>query len=131
MINLSPKIFSKISSYDDVDLGPHAKALWGDLRGSAEAGLPLGVIVLAAALVDVVHNEKAGPAGYLDKAVFTFAGNKASLAWLRNKRNIILHHDRLADGLMGEVEGKCWLLKDAERAITTVVDFLVDLRINE
>ena len=108
-------------------LGPHAAALLADLRGAAAAGLALPVIVMAAALVDVVQREMAGPAGWLDGTAFTFAGNKADLGWLRGRRNHILHHEGPVDGLMDEAEAARWMAADAERAITILLAFLNDL----
>jgi hypothetical protein len=77
-LRLSPQSLSRLSAYNDADLGPHAQALWRDLCAAAAAGLPLAVVALAAALIDVVAHEDAGPAGYLDGAAFSFAGNKAA-----------------------------------------------------
>ena len=126
-LKLSPQSLSRLSAYNDADLGPHAQALWRDLRAAAAAGLPLAVVALAAALIDVVTHEDAGPAGYLDGATFSFAGNKAALGWMRRRRNDILHHEQPTDGLMGETDAARWLLADAERAIATLLDYLADL----
>ena len=126
-IYLSPKILLRLSAFDASVLGPHARALWHDLRGAAEEGLPLAVVVLAAAMVDVVRHEDAGPAGYLDGAAFSYAGNKAALGWLRGRRNAFLHYEQPTDSLMDEVDASSWLVADAERAISTVLDYLTDL----
>ena len=126
-LKLSPQLLSRLSAYNDADLGPHAQALWRDLRAAAAAGLPLAVVALAAALIDVVANEDAGPAGWLNGAAFSFAGNKAALGWLRRRRNGILHHEQPTDGLMGETDAARWLLADAERAVTTLLEYLADL----
>ena len=56
--HLSPQIISRLSAFDPADLGPHAHALWRDLCGAAAAGLPLAVVALAAATVDVVQHEE-------------------------------------------------------------------------
>ena len=124
---LSPQSLSRLSAYNDEDLGPHAQALWRDLRAAAAAGLPLAVVALAAALIDVVAHENAGPAGYLDGVAFSFAGNKAALGWLRRRRNGILHHEQPTDGLMGETDAARWLLADAERAVATLLEYFADL----
>ena len=126
-LRLSSQSLIRLSAYNDADLGPHAQALWRDLRAAAAAGLPLAVVALAAALIDVVAHENAGPAGYLDGAVFSFAGNKAALGWLRRRRNGILHHEQPTDGLMGETDAACWLVADAERAVTTLLEYMADL----
>ena len=124
---LSPPLVSRLMQFEAGVLGPHAAALLADLRGAAAAGLALPVIVMAAALVDVVQHEMAGPAGWLDGAAFAFAGNKADLGWLRGRRNHILHHDGPVDGLMGEAEAPRWMAADAERAIAIMLAFLNDL----
>jgi len=129
-IHLSPQILSRLLAFDPSNLGPHAKAVWNDLCGAAGAGLPLAVVILVAAIIDVVQNEDAGPAGYLDGAAFCFAGNKAALGWLRRRRNAILHHEQSTDGLMDEAEATGWLATDAERAISTLLDYLTDLDIS-
>ena len=126
-LKLSPQSLSRLSAHNDADLGPHAQALWRDLCAAAAAGLPLAVVALAAALIDVVAHEDAGPAGYLDGAAFSFAGNKAALSWLRLRRNGILHHEQPTDGLMGEPDAARWLVADAERAVTTLLEYLADL----
>ena len=114
-LRLSPQLLSRLSAYNDADLGPHAQALWRDLRAAAAAGLPLAVVALAAALIDVVAHEDAGPAGYLDGAAFSFAGNKAALGWLRRRRNGIFHHEQPTDGLMVRAMPRagCWPMPNA------------------
>ena len=127
---VSSQILSRLSAFDPSDLGPHANALWRDLCGAAVSGLPLAVVALAAAMVDVVQHEKAGPAGYLDGAAFSFVSNKAELGWLRSRRNAFLHHEQPNDGLMGEADAVAWLVADAERAISTLLDYLSELDIS-
>jgi len=127
MARLSTPVLRQLSAFDVADLGPHARALLAELQGAAAAGLPLAVIALSTALIDVVQHEQAGPAGYLDGAAFRFAGNKAALGWLRGRRNAIVHHERPTDGLMGEADADNWLRADAERAIGIVLAFLDDL----
>ena len=94
------------------------------------AGLPLVVVALAVAIIDVLQHEEAGPAGYLDRTAFSFAGNKAALGWLRGRRNEFLHHEQPTDGLMDEARASDWLVADAERAISTLLDYLTDLDIS-
>jgi hypothetical protein len=108
--------------------GPHASLLYRELITSASAGLSASTIILAAAIVDIVQYEQAGPAGYLDGAAFAYAGSTANLGWLRGRRNYLLHHEGPSDGLMGEVDAGRWLAGDAERAVTALLDFLDDLR---
>ena len=129
-IHLSPQNVSRLSAFDPSDLGPHARAIWRDLQGAAVAGLPLAVVALAAAIIDVVQHEEAGPAGYLDRTAFSFAGNKDALGWLRARRNELLHHQQPTDGLMDETGAARWLAADAERAISTLLDYLTNLDIS-
>ena len=90
--------------------------------------MPASTIILAAAIIDIVQHEQAGPAGYLDGAAFAYAGSTANLGWLRGRRNYLLHHEGPSDGLMGEADAGRWLAGDAERAVTALLDFLGDLR---
>ena len=127
---LQDKILRRLSIFDAADLGPHATALYRELASVASAGLPLATIVLAASIVDVVRHEEAGPAGYLDGVTFSYAGNKVNLSWLRGRRNHLVHYEGPSDGLMNEADAVSWLACDAERAVTTVLDFLDDLQIS-
>jgi hypothetical protein len=61
---------------------------------------------------------------------FAYAGNKAALSWLRGQRNLLLHHEGPSDGLMGEAPAADWLMRDAEKAITTLLDYLEDLDVS-
>ena len=121
----------RLSLFDAAGLGPHATALYRELGRAAAAGLPLATIILAASIIDVVQNERAGPVGYLDGAAFSYAGKTATLGWLRGRRNHLLHHNGPSDGLMGESDAEFWLASDAERAVKTLLDFLEDLQILE
>ena len=124
---LSPALASRLAAFDSAALGPHAAALLSELRQAASGGMPLAVTVLAATLVDVVANEEAGPAGFIDGIDFAYAGNKAALGWLRGRRNALLHHEGPTDGLMGEAVAADWHRRDAERAVAALLDYLDDL----
>ena len=124
---LSPALASRLAAFDSAALGPHAAALLSELRQAASGGMPLAVTVLAATLVDVVANEEAGPAGFIDGIDFAYAGNKAALGWLRGRRNALLHHEGPTDGLMGEAIAADWHRRDAERAVAALLDYLDDL----
>ena len=124
---LSPALASRLAAFDSAALGPHAAALLSELRQAASGGMPLAVTVLAATLVDVVANEEAGPAGFIDGIDFSYAGNKAALGWLRGRRNALLHHEGPTDGLMGEAVAADWHRRDAERAVAALLDYLDDL----
>ena len=127
---IQDNILRRLSCFDAADLGPHATALYRELSSVAGAGFPLATIVLAASIVDVVRHEAAGPAGYLDGLAFSYAGNKGNLSWLRGRRNHLLHYDGPSDGLMNEADAAGWLASDAERAGTTLLEFLDDLQIS-
>ena len=124
---LSPALASRLAAFDSAALGPHAAALLSEVRQAASGGMPLTVTVLAATLVDVVANEEAGPAGFIDGIDFAYAGNKAALGWLRGRRNALLHHEGPTDGLMGEAIAADWHRRDAERAVAALLDYLDDL----
>ena len=124
---LDPGLEIRLSGFDSGDLGPHATALMDEMRRAVRAGLPLSALLLAATLVDVVANEEAGPAGFVDGVDFAYAGNKAALGWLRGRRNEILHHEGPTDGLMGESVADDWHWRDAGKGITTLLDYLEDL----
>ena len=124
---LSPALASRLAAFDSAALGPHAAALLSELRQAASGGMPLAVTVLAATLVDVVANEEAGPAGFIDGIDFAYAGNKAALGWLRGRRNALLHHEGPTDGLIGEAVAADWHRRDAERAVAALLDYLDDL----
>ena len=127
---MNDTILRRLSRFDAADLGPHAIALYRELARTAAAGLPLATVILAASIVDVVRHERAGPVGYLDGAAFSHAGNTANLGWLRGRRNHFVHHEGPSDGLMGELM-RDWLGSDAERAVTTLLNFLDDLQLSE
>ena len=126
---LGTLVMTRLSRLDKANFGPHAEIVADELQTAARASLPLACIVLAQTLVDVIANEQAGPASYLDGMAFAYAGNKAALSWLRRRRNLLLHHEGPSDGLMGEAPAADWLVKDAEKAVTTLLDYLDDLDI--
>ena len=128
---VAPQIMTRLSRYRADDLGPHAAAILAELQRAAMVPLPLTVVTLAAALVDIVAHEAAGPSGYLDGAAFAYAGNKAALGWLRGRRNSILHHESPSDGLMGEGDAGRWQINDAERALSALLDYLEDISISD
>ncbi|WP_438997290.1 hypothetical protein [Candidatus Puniceispirillum sp.] len=128
---VAPQILTRLSRYRVDYLGPHAAAILAELHRASAVPLPLTIVTLAAALVDIVAHEAAGPSGYLDGAAFAYAGNKAALGWLRGRRNSILHHEAPSDGLMGESDAEQWQMNDAERALTALLDYLEDISITD
>ena len=127
--HIQEALLRRLSHFDVANLGPHASALYRELARTAAAGLPLATVILAASIVDVAQHERAGPAGYLDGADFSHAGSTRNLSWLRGRRNHLVHHMGPSDGLMGEGDAGLWLAADAERAISTLLDFLDDLQL--
>ena len=128
---LNASLLGRLSALDLADFGPHASLLYRELINSASAGLPASTIILAAAIVDIVQHEQAGPAGYLDGAAFAYAGSTANLGWLRVRRNYLLHHEGPSDGLRGEAGAGRWLAGDAERGGIALLDFWDDLRLTD
>ena len=128
---LNDATLRRLSRFDAANLGPHATALYRELTRTAAAGLPLATVILAASIVDVVQHERAGPNGYLDGDAFSYAGSTANLAWLRGRRNHLVHHAGPSDGLMGEGDAEHWAAGDAERAVMALLDFLDDLHLSK
>ena len=124
---IAPSLTDRLAQCRRNSLGPHAGALLEECLRAACNGLPLAVVVLTAAIIDVVAHEEAGPAGHIDGMDFAYAGNKAALGWLRGRRNVILHHEGPADGLMDEADAVSWQERDAERAIEALIGYLDDL----
>ena len=130
MQGLPDVLLMRLSCFETSYFGPHAAKLYQELVITSAAGLPLGTVILAASIVDVIQHEQAGPAGYLDGTAFAYSGSTANLSWLRGRRNYIVHHEGPSDGLMGEGESGKWLASDAVRAVTTLLDFLEDLKLS-
>ncbi len=118
-------------------LGPHGSLLLAEMQRAAAAGLPLSVLVLAAALADVALQELPdmppdmpdnlsgdapdGPdrlgTGYLS------ADEVRELDWLRRRRNQILHHDK-AEGQHPFALDTSQLDRDAGRAARALAPLL-------
>ena len=75
------------------DLGPHAARLLAELLAAVDARQHATVIILAAAVLDVVLREPAGPAGYADGIDLAAARDNAESYWLRERRNGIVHYE--------------------------------------
>ena len=124
---IAPSLTDRLAQCRRNSLGPHAGALLEECLRAARNGLPLAVVVLTAAIIDVVAHEEAGPAGHIDGMDFAYAGNKAALGWLRGRRNAVLHHEGPTDGLMGEAGADDWQWRDANRAVEALLGYLDDL----
>lgn len=113
-----------------LDVGPHTKALIDEVAGCARAQHYLSVIVMAAALVDVLTHEGA-------EAIFEEAGEqegfglsmlradeRRALDRLRGMRNRILHYQGPSEGLSGHASDKDYLQAQAEAAIKAILPLL-------
>ena len=113
-----------------LDVGPHTKALIDEVACCARAQHYLSVIVMAAALVDVLTHEGA-------EAIFEEAGEqegfglsmlradeRRALDRLRAMRNRILHYQGPSEGLSGHASDKDYLQAQAEAAIKAILPLL-------
>ena len=113
-----------------LDVGPHTKTLIDEVIRCARAQHYLSVIVMAAALVDVLTHEGA-------EAIFEEAGEqegfglsmlradeRRALDRLRGMRNRILHYQGPSEGLSGHASDKDYLQTQAEAAIKAILPLL-------
>lgn len=114
------------------DIGPHANALIRELQQVGRLDLPLCVIILAAAIIDVLADERVNYGLADDKqkaglrlAIWTIE-ERSELEWLRLRRNRILHNDGLIDGVIGTKEDKIIQAKEADRAIKAILPVLAE-----
>jgi hypothetical protein len=98
-------------------LGPHARLLFDEMRSAAtiHPAAPATVIILAAAVIDVMLREPTGRPAAADGIDIAEARDRSESFWLRERRNGIVHYEGGRGGLMGEDEDV--LEKDAMRAI--------------
>ena len=110
-------------------LGPHAGLLMAELRQAATAmpSASASVIILAAAIMDVMLREPSGTPAAADGVDISEARDSRDAFWLRERRNGIVHYEGGRGGLMGglmENDDAVILEKDAVRAIDTLADAL-------
>jgi hypothetical protein len=105
-------------------LGPHAHLLLDEMRTAATATPPASatVIILAAAVMDVVLREPSGRPAGADGIDIAKARDSREAFWLRERRNGIVHYEGGRGGLMGDDAEV--LEKDAIRAIDALADAL-------
>jgi hypothetical protein len=113
-----------------LDVGPHTKALIDEVVRCARAQHYLSVIVMAAALVDVLTHEGA-KADFDDAAEeegfglsMLRADERRALDRLRGMRNRILHYQGPSEGLSGYASDKDHLQAQAEAAIKAILPLL-------
>ena len=124
-----------------LEVGPHASALIDELVRAARAGQHLSVIILAAALVDILTHEGAdGFANIYDDVdgeeeeeeeeeegiglSMLRAGERRALDQLRAMRNRILHYQGPSEGLSGHSSDPLYLQEQAEAAIRALLPLL-------
>ena len=113
-----------------LDVGPHTKTLIDEVVKCARAQHYLSVIVMAAALVDVLTHEGA-EADFNDAAEeegfglsMLRADERRALDRLRGMRNRILHYQGPSEGLSGHASDKDYLQAQAEAAIKAILPLL-------
>jgi hypothetical protein len=113
-----------------LDVGPHTKTLIDEVVRCARAEHYLSVIVMAAALVDVLAHEGA-EADFDDAAEeegfglsMLRADERRALDRLRGMRNRILHYQGPSEGLSGHASDKDYLQAQAEAAIKAILPLL-------
>lgn len=106
-------------------LGPHAHLLMSELRQAATAmpSSSASVIILAAAIMDVMLREPSGHPAGADGVDISEARDSRDAFWLRERRNGIVHYEGGRGGFMGN-DDAIVLEKDAVRAIDTLADAL-------
>ena len=118
-----------------LELGPHGTALLDELVMAARADHHLSVIILAAALVDIIAHEGAemdfSDSSFDDAPEQGYglsmlrAGERRALDQLRAMRNRILHYQGMGEGLLGtQVADKSYLADQADAAITALLPVL-------
>ncbi len=114
-----------------LDVGPHTQALIDELVGAARVGHYLSVIIMAAALVDVLAHEGAETVFDEEEAEeegfglsMLRAGERRALDRLRGMRNRILHYQGPSEGLSGHSSDKDYLQEQAAAAIKAVLPLL-------
>ena len=113
-----------------LDVGPHTKTLIDEVVRCARAEHYLSVIVMAAALADVLTHEGA-------EAIFEEVGEqegfglsmlradeRRALDRLRGMRNRILHYQGPSEGLSGHASDKDYLQTQAGAAIKAILPLL-------
>ena len=108
------------------DLGPHADLLLGELLKAVDMRMHASVIILSAAILDVMLREPSGRPVNADGVDIAAARDSRNAYWLRGRRNGIVHYEGGQDGFMGGMMGEddAILEKDAARAITVLADAL-------
>ena len=128
------KLLALLAIPGKLELGPHSTALLDELVLAARAGHHLSVIILAAALVDIIAHEGAemdfSDIGFDDAPDQGYgvsmlrAGERRALDRLRAMRNRILHYQGMGEGFGTQAADKSYLADQAEAAITALLPLL-------
>ena len=126
MTSSSQSLYSQVRKLDRYHsaLGPHAQLLLNEMKSAATSTppAPATVIILAAAIMDVMLREPSGYPASADGVDITEARDSRNAYWLRERRNGIVHYEGGRGGLMGAET--VLLDKDAARAIDTLAEAL-------
>ena len=107
-------------------LGSHGDLLLGELLIAADRKLYATVIILAAAVLDVMLREPTGSITHARPMDIAAVRDSRDAFWLRGRRNGIVHYESGRGGLMGD--GDAVLMADASRALAIVTQAIEDLK---
>ena len=123
--------FSSICiNLSSLDIGPHAKALLGEMIIAVKSGMPIVVIILAATIVDIVMNEEGpdlflnGDNSYYKGLDWLNAKERRQLNWLRGFRNKLVHYQGVITGMSGTEFDHDYLSKEADKALSALSPLL-------
>ena len=142
---LSALTFDLHTDQPRLDLGPQGTRILKELIATANAGLWVSVVILAATLVDVCMHESgqfdgmsiAGvnggddSAGDIQDEVFGLsyltASERHQLDNLRAHRNALVHYEGPVTGVSGSVDDEVSLAATAEQALLAILPVLENL----
>ncbi len=123
--------FSSICiNLSSLDIGPHTKALLGEMIIAVKSGMPIVVIILAATIVDIVMNEEPpdllhnGDNSYQNGLDWLNAKERRQLNWLRGFRNKLVHYQGVVTGMSGTAVDHDYLSKEADKALSALSPLL-------
>ena len=142
---LSALTFDLHTDQPRLDLGPQGTRILKELIATANAGLWVSVVILAATLVDVCMHESGhfdgisfaggnggdGSAGDIQDEVFGLsyltASERHQLDNLRAHRNALVHYEGPVTGVSGSVDDEVSLAATAEQALLAILPVLENL----
>ncbi len=127
------EISSICINLSSLDIGPHAKALLGEMIIAVKSGMPIVVIILAATIVDIVMNEE-WPDLLHDENNSNHYGldwlnakERRQLNWLRGLRNKLVHYQGVIEGMGDSNVDHDYLSKEADKALSALSPLLAGL----